>query len=669
MPEQIASARASRRGPRWRRRAVLGVAVAVTAVVLATVGRRGAARFAREIASSHMNGCEFGAVQWWAGWCALLDPSDYHADLLRAACYRQLGQTAAWQASLDEAAGKNAPPGAIAAERKLDQIRNGEFDQGVEAELGALTEAGASQTDVAAALVLGYLARSDAKAARLFLEKMSPYFTDGAQQDYLWGIFLLWQEDRDVAGAQARLARVLEIHPGHELARTELGTILQADNDLEGALAQFAELAARSGGSIPARIGLAHVLRKMGRIDEARSLLTLRDSEPEPGPVFQFEMAQIALEAGDYEDAQRLCRGIPLESINAETLNVAALALTFQQKPQEARRLSLKAAALDEMHSWEVETRFRFTADPGDLTAAKERARLTGSGISALIDGHEAAIELPGLTPTDKATATAGELFRVHCSECHGPRGDGQGMAAHYLFPRPRNLRAGICQLVSTVNGVPTLEDVEEVLARGMPGTSMQSFEEQPASDRRLLAEEVMRLRAEGIREQMTAALRREGEEIDESDLRQAVLRATTPGKQAPLPAQWPDPGQAALRGKANFATLGCVKCHGKAGTGAADQDLFDDLGEPSRPRDLVHEPFKGGREREAIYRRIVAGMPGTAHPAVSNLPQEQVIELVDYVRSLAQEPPVTLTNHERRVLATTPAYLDWIQAAPVPGR
>ncbi|MGO8752817.1 MAG: tetratricopeptide repeat protein, partial [Thermoguttaceae bacterium] len=587
MPEQIASARAARRGPRWRRRAVVGVAVAVAAVVLATAGRRGAARVAREIASSHMNACEFGAVQRWAGWCAILDPSDYHADLLRAARYRQLGQAAAWQASLDEAAGKNAPPGAIAAERKLDEIRNGEFHQGDEAELGALTEAGASQTDVAAAFVFGYLARSDAKAARLFLEKMSPYFTDGAQQDYLWGIFLLWQEDRDIAGARARLARVLEINPGHELARTELGFILQADNDLEGALGQFVELAARSGGSLPARIGLAHVLRKMGRIDEARSVLAALDSEREPGPEFQFEMAQIALEGGDYEDAERRCRGIPF--INAETLGITALALTFRQKPQEAQRLSLKAAALDDAHNWEVEMKFRLTADPRDLTAAKERARLTGPGIAALIDSQEAPIELPGLAPTDKAptdkaptdkaAAAAGELFRVHCSNCHGPRGDGQGMAAHYLFPRPRNLRAGICRLVGTVNGVPALDDVEQVLARGMPGTSMPSFEELPASDRRLLAEEVLRLRGAGVREQIRAAFRHEGEEIDESDVAQAVRRATTPGQPAPLPAQWPDPAQAALRGKANFATLGCVKCHGEAGTGAADQDLFDDLG------------------------------------------------------------------------------------------
>ena len=664
MPEQTASARASRLGPRWRRRAVVGVAVAVAGVVLATAGRRGAARVAREIASSHMNACEFGVVERWAGWCALLDPGDYHADLLRAACYRQLGQ-AAWQASLDEAVRKNAPPGAIAAERKLDQIRRGELSRGAEAEIGDLVEAGASQTDVAAAFLSGYLMRNDAEAARLFLKRMSPYFTDEAQQDYLWGIYLL--EQKDVAGAQVRLARVLEIQPGHELARGELGAMLEANDDLEGALGQFVELAARSGGIIPARISVARVLRKMGRIDEARSVLAPLESEREPGPEFQLEMGQIALEAGDCEDAERRFRGMPLEFMNEATFKFAAsLALTFRQKPQEAQRLFLKAVALNDLDKWKTERQFRLTTDPGDLAAAEERARLTGPGISALGGSQEATIELPGLVPTDKATAAAEELFRVHCSKCHGLRGDGHGVAAHRMFPRPRDLRAGICQLVSTVNGVPTLEDVEQVLARGMPGTSMQSFEELPVSDRRLLGEEVLRLRREGIREQIRAALRREEEEIDESDIRQAVQRATTPGKQVPLPARWPDPGQAALRGKASFATLGCVKCHGETGTGAADQDLFDDLGEPSRPRDLVHEPFKDGREREAIYRRIVAGMPGTPHPAALNLPQEQVIELVDYVRSLAQEPPRMLTNNERRVLATTPAYLDSIKGPPV---
>jgi mono/diheme cytochrome c family protein len=221
-------------------------------------------------------------------------------------------------------------------------------------------------------------------------------------------------------------------------------------------------------------------------------------------------------------------------------------------------------------------------------------------------------------------------------------------------------------RLVRADNGVPSLEDVEQVLARGMPGTSMPSFEELPVSDRQLLGEEVLRMRREGIREQLTAAFRREEEEIDENDVRQAVQRATTPGEPVPLPALWPASEGTVLRGKANFTTVGCAKCHGETGTGAADQDLFDDWGEPSRPRDLVHEPLKGGPEREAIYRRILAGMPGTPHPATTGLSQEKVIELVEYVRSLARDPPRTLTNYQRRVLATTPAYLESNRRSPV---
>jgi mono/diheme cytochrome c family protein len=111
-----------------------------------------------------------------------------------------------------------------------------------------------------------------------------------------------------------------------------------------------------------------------------------------------------------------------------------------------------------------------------------------------------------------------------------------------------------------------------------------------------------------------------------------------------------------------SYSALGCNKCHGEGGTGSLDQSLFDDLGEPSRPRDPVHEPFKGGREPEAIYIRIVTGMPGTAHPAALNLPQGQLAELVAYVRSLARGPEYLLTNYERRARASTPSYLNWLK-------
>ena len=48
--------------------------------------------------------------------------------------------------------------------------------------------------------------------------------------------------------------------------------------------------------------------------------------------------------------------------------------------------------------------------------------------------------------------------------------------AARHLFPRPRDFRTDRFRLVSTRNGIPTQDDLEAVIERGMPGTSMRSY-------------------------------------------------------------------------------------------------------------------------------------------------------------------------------------------------
>lgn len=58
------------------------------------------------------------------------------------------------------------------------------------------------------------------------------------------------------------------------------------------------------------------------------------------------------------------------------------------------------------------------------------------------------------------ASAKSGrDLYVQHCAACHG--GNGRGVAAAYLFPKPRDLRAGRFRLVSTANNVPTPEDLD----------------------------------------------------------------------------------------------------------------------------------------------------------------------------------------------------------------
>ena len=105
------------------------------------------------------------------------------------------------------------------------------------------------------------------------------------------------------------------------------------------------------------------------------------------------------------------------------------------------------------------------------------------------------------------------------------------------------------------------------------------------------------------------------------------------------------------------YIELGCNKCHGDDGIGATDMLPVDDKRLAARPRDLVHEPFKGGSEPESIYLRIAVGMPGSPHPAAGNLAQQQLIDVVQYCRSLSQDPKRLLTNHQQAILATSRAY------------
>lgn len=292
------------------------------------------------------------------------------------------------------------------------------------------------------------------------------------------------------------------------------------------------------------------------------------------------------------------------------------------------------------------------------LTREKWLSNLRQAGRDGAAQGRIEREVKPGRGASRRVeTAGGGELYASHCAVCHGTQGNGLGQAARYLFPRPRDFGAGGLQLAGTDNGVASPEDVEKVLARGMPGTSMRAFDTLSPTERERLAQEVLRLRREGARRQILRAMREAGEEPVEDEVRDAVQRTTTPGRPMSLPDRWPSGEDAAARGKVAYRTLGCGKCHGDDGSGAADQPLFDALGEPNRARDLIHEPFKGGHDRESISLRIAVGMPGTAHPAAPGLPQEELADLVEYVLSLARQPASVLTNHERRVYADARAY------------
>ncbi len=277
----------------------------------------------------------------------------------------------------------------------------------------------------------------------------------------------------------------------------------------------------------------------------------------------------------------------------------------------------------------------------------------------------------------ENAMALVERLYAQNCAACHGATGDGNGVAALFLFPKPRDFRAGKFRLISTNNNVPTIDDIEAVLVRGMPGSSMPPWAHLSQADRRALAQEVVRKRREGARDQIVKILKEDEEDaqIDEAQVSDFVTQRTTPGDVLPVANADPPNGDVVARGQQIYLKQGCASCHGNEGKGDGQQKMVDDEGFPTRPRDLTRGVFKGDYDVASLYRRIALGMPGTPMPAsISTLPPDQILDLVHFIRSLSDEETRESVSLKRerltvarvRKIPTSPQDESWQAIKPV---
>jgi len=527
------------------------------------------------------------------------------------------------------------------------------MDDGLEQAIAHLTWLGASPDDLATAVVFGLLARQHPEAARNFLDTGVDPMPDQAQMDFLWGVY--WRYQGSLSEAESRLEAALAARRGHEPARAELAALLEQQGHFSQALLHYQELAEQTGGRESVILGLARVLRHLGRFPDARRRLHPLALQPSPSPSVWMQIGEIEMDLGNYPDAETWLRRLrPEASMDSVLITLAARTFALQDKTGEAEQLFARVAALSDRGLLVYDLQQRLSENPGDNEAARQLQVLYSTPLPPT-DLHLVAVSSP--SGSDGTQSRAAELYAQHCGACHGATGDGRGRAARHLFPRPRDLRTGRSQLVSTRNGVPTPEDLEDVLRLGMPGTSMPAFDHLSQSDRTLLGRLVLEFNREGMRELLARSLRESGDAVDEEEIEAAVEHCTSPGELIRVPEiSGPDEKAIAAGGK-TYQQLGCVKCHGDDGQGGNEPAGFDHWGYPSRPRDLVREPFKGGRQAESIYLRLAAGMPGTDHPAIVGISSAEIVKLVFYVLSLTQEQDGTLTNFQRWVVSEPTAY------------
>jgi mono/diheme cytochrome c family protein len=223
--------------------------------------------------------------------------------------------------------------------------------------------------------------------------------------------------------------------------------------------------------------------------------------------------------------------------------------------------------------------------------------------------------------PSPALLARGRALYDRQCAACHGAGGRGDGEAAYLLFPRPRDFVRGAFRLVSTWERVPTDEDLYRTISRGMPGSAMPSWSHLPEADRWALVHYVKAFAA-------TPPTTAPETDRGEGQSGTGVIRVP------PGPPFTPEARRLALE---RFADA-CASCHGAAGKGDGAEEQRDEAGYPTRPRDLTVGVFKGDPDPAQLYRRIVAGMPGSPMPMSDWAHGADAWHLVNLLRSWSSD-------------------------------
>jgi mono/diheme cytochrome c family protein len=238
-------------------------------------------------------------------------------------------------------------------------------------------------------------------------------------------------------------------------------------------------------------------------------------------------------------------------------------------------------------------------------------------GLAAGLAGAALAQPAPDLGTEEQRAA--GELvYRKYCAQCHGDDGAGEGIAAPYLRPAPRDFTSGKYRVRSTPTGyLPTDDDLRRSILVGLPGTGMPGFEAV----------------------------------LSDAELRDVIyyLKSLAPDFADPQayaePLALPRPPgfseESLETGFETYVEIGCARCHGDQGRGdgMSAPTLRDDWGHFIPPADLsMPWTFRGGGSRENVFRSISTGLSGTPMAGFADgLSEEQRWQIVDWIVAQAR--------------------------------
>jgi DMSO reductase family type II enzyme heme b subunit len=232
--------------------------------------------------------------------------------------------------------------------------------------------------------------------------------------------------------------------------------------------------------------------------------------------------------------------------------------------------------------------------------------------------GFKLAVPSPHVAaPEDVEAGKA--LYQERCSQCHGEAGDGDGVMADRLDPRPRDFRRGVYKIRTTTQGeLPTDMDLFRIVSKGMPGTSMPAWRDHLSDDQ--IWQLVVYIK--------TFSIDFEDYPAEQEFVLEGKIESTP---------------ESIARGEEVYVKAECAKCHGVGGRGDGPSaaTLEDEWQFRIYPADLT-QPWnlRGGGSVEDFYRTITTGVNGTPMPSFSDAwNAEDLWNLANYLESMGREP------------------------------
>jgi cytochrome c oxidase cbb3-type subunit I/II len=259
--------------------------------------------------------------------------------------------------------------------------------------------------------------------------------------------------------------------------------------------------------------------------------------------------------------------------------------------------------------------------------------------------------------PMSASAARGKKVYAENCVGCHGPEGLGNGPAAAFLNPLPRNFQAGRFKFRSTEPGnLPTEDDLFRTVTYGLPGSSMPGFPLVNEGKRRDVVAYVLHLTTFGsgkdlarrtmLKEEIGIAEAKKRIPDFVAEVKKTFLDARKLVVVPPEPAATPE---ILAKGKTLFIKS-CAACHGDTGRGDGSSSfaLRDWQDAEIRARDFTSGVYRSGNTARDVFMRLRTGIAGTPMPAFSD-PDDDLWAIVHYVQSLKRPGAIPLTRRMGR--------------------